>query len=371
MDIPYVKLGPEHQSLEEQLLGPIRDVLGSGSFILGREVERFEARLAGLHELPYAVGVGSGLDALVLTLKALGVGPGDEVITVPNSFIATAAAVALVGAKPVFVDVDDEQTMSPEALAASIGARTKAIIPVHLYGRPARMEALMSHASAAGVPVVEDCAQAVGATLHGRHVGTFGVAGCYSFHPLKNLGACGDAGAVVTGDRALAERLRLLRNHGLRDRDTCVEWGYNSRLDTFQAAILLAKFPGLHDLTEGRRRHASYYLGRLKGLPIRLPRERPGENCVWHAFVIQTPQRDELRAALAHRGIEALVHYPVPIHLQPSAGHLGYGPGSFPACERQARSILSLPIRHSLREEEIERVASAVGEFFQDKRGEL
>lgn len=371
MDIPYVRLGPEHRDLGEQLLGPVREVLGSGGFILGGAVESFESRLADLHGLPYAVGINSGLDALVLTLKALGVGPGDEVITVPNSFIATAAAVALVGAKPVFVDVDGEQTMSPDALASAIGARTKAIIPVHLYGRPARMEAIMSHASAAGVPVIEDCAQAVGATLNGRPVGTFGVAGCYSFHPLKNLGACGDAGAVVTSDGALSARLRLLRNHGLRDRDTCVEWGHNSRLDTLQAAILLAKVPRLREWTGRRRRNAAYYLERLRGLPVRLPRERPGEYCVWHAFVIQTPLRDDLGAWLARRGIEALIHYPLPIHLQPAAAYLGYAPGSFPACEQQARSILSLPIRHSLREEELERVAAAVAEFFQNRKGDL
>jgi len=361
--VSYTALAQEHQE-SELFLEAIAGVLRSGNFILGSAVEEFETRFAALHGLSYAVGVGSGLDALALTLKALGIGAGDEVITVPNSFVATAAAIALVGARPVFVDVDDDQTMDPDKLFAAVTPRTRVIIPVHLNGRPARMKPIMEIADKAGVPVVEDCAQAAGAALEDVPVGTFGIAGCYSFHPLKNLNACGDAGAVVTADIKLADRLRLLRNHGLRDRDTCLEWGYNSRLDTLQAAVLLKKLALLEQRTEQRRQNASFYLENLKELPLRLPNERAGEYCVWQAFVIQTPRRNELRSFLTAHGIEALIHYPVPIHLQAAAEYLNYPRGSFPVCEAQAESILSLPIRQNLSAGEREKVVSVLKEFF-------
>jgi dTDP-4-amino-4,6-dideoxygalactose transaminase len=362
--ISYTDLAGEHRESEEPLLEAVAGVLHSGNFILGSAVEEFEAQFAALHGLSDAVGVASGLDALTLTLEALGIGNGDEVITAPNSFIATAAAIALAGARPVFVEVDDDQTMSPEDLLRAVNPRTKAIIPVHLNGRPAPMRPIMEIAGKAGIPVIEDCAQAVGASLDGIPVGTFGAAGCYSFHPLKNLNACGDGGAIVTSDKTLAKRLRLLRNHGLQDRDTCLEWGHNSRLDTIQAAILLEKLKHLNSRTELRRRNASFYLNNLKDLPIRLPNERDGEYCVWQAFVIQSPCRDELRSFLRKKGIEALIHYPVPIHLQPAAKYLNYPPGSFPVCEAQAECILSIPVRQSLGIEEIEMVAAAINEFF-------
>lgn len=366
IQIPYTDLAQEHQESEKHILEAVAGVLRSGIFILGSAVEEFEKQFSALHGLSDAVGVGSGLDALVLTLKALGISKGDEVITVPNSFIATAAAIALVGARPVFVDVDDDQTMSPEKLSQSISSRTKAIIPVHLNGRPARMKPIMEIANSAEIPVIEDCAQAVGASLDETPVGTFGIAGCYSFHPLKNLNACGDAGAIVTSDKTLANRLRLLRNHGLRDRDTCLEWGHNSRIDTIQATILLKKLESLSTRTELRRRHALFYLSNLKGLPIRLPNERDGEYCVWQAFVIQSPRRDELKSFLLKKGIEALIHYPTPIHLQPAAKYLNYARGSFPVCEEQAESILSIPVRQNLSAGEIEKIVDAVKEFFRN-----
>lgn len=364
--ISYIDLALEHQTSEERLLDAIGDVLRSGSFILGDTVNDFETRFAKLHGLSEAVGVGSGLDALQLTLEALKIGEGDEVITVPNSFIATAAAIAHVGARPVFVDVDDDQTMSPEKILPALSSRTKAIIPVHLNGRPARMKEIMEIADSIGVPVIEDCAQSVGASLDGIRLGTFGIAGCYSFHPLKNLNACGDAGAVVTSHKALADRLRKLRNHGLQDRDTCLEWGHNSRLDALQAAILLKKLESLDLRTEKRRHNADFYLEELKDLPVRLPYERDGEYCVWQAFVIQSPRRNELRSFLLKKGIETLVHYPIPIHLQPAAEYLDYPLGSFPVCERQSEQILSLPIRQNLTDGDLQKVVDAFRIFFSE-----
>ncbi len=369
MNISYVNLALEHQALRSDLLTAISAVMESGVFILGAAVENFETQLAAFHNHRHAIGVNSGLDALVLTLKALGIGSGDEVITAPNSFIATASSISLVGARPVFVDVDDEQTMDPNRLADAITSRTKAIIPVHLTGRPAQIEAICNTARLANIPVIEDCAQAVGASLNGKLVGTFGVAGCYSFHPLKNLGACGDAGAVVTSDESLANSIRLLRNHGLRDRDISIQWGHNSRLDSVQAAILSVKLLKLNEWTNRRREIATRYFEQFNGLPLRLPRERPGEYCVWHAFVIQTHLRDDLQRFLKSRGIETLVHYPIPIHLQPAFESIGYGRNSFPNCENQAKIILSLPVRHSLRDEEIDLITNSTKEFFENTEG--
>jgi len=344
----------------------ISAVLESGEFILGPSVRQFEASLADYHGVSCAVGVGSGLDAIALTLKALNIGPGDEVITVPNSFVATAAAIDLVGAKIVFVDVDEEMTMNPDLLADAITPHTRAIIPVHLTGRPAPMNDIMYHAGRCGAHVIEDCAQAIGATLNGQPVGRFGIAGCFSLHPLKNLGGCGDGGIVITDDTRLADRLQLLRNHGLQDRNTCLTWGHNSRLDSVQAAILNARFAHLPQQTEQHRKNAIFYLSALHDLPLRLPKERPGESCVWYAFVVQTSHRNRLQKFLEERGIESLVHYPIPIHLQPAAAKLAYGRGAFPVCEEQANTMLSLPIRSSLTRGELEYIATAMCDFFAD-----
>jgi len=342
----------------------ISAVIDSGEFILGPSVQQFEASVADYHGALCAVGVGSGLDAIALTLRALDIGPGDDVITVPNSFVATAAAIDLVGANIVFVDVDEEMTMNPDLLADTITPRTRAIIPVHLTGRPAPMEAIMYHADRYGAHVIEDCAQAIGAKLNGMPVGRFGIAGCFSLHPLKNLGGCGDGGIVITDDNRLADRLRLLRNHGLRDRNTCLTWGHNSRLDSVQAAILRARFAHLPQWTEQHRRNATFYLSALRDLPLRLPKDRPGEYCVWYAFVVRTSQRDRLQEFLRERGIESLVHYPIPVHLQPAAAKLAYFRGAFPVCEAQADTMLSLPIRHGLTTGEMEYVATAISDFF-------
>ena len=364
LDVKYVDLQLQNESIEADLLDAVRDVIRSGQAILGDPVAQFEKALADLHQLAWAIGVKSGTDALCLALRAVGVGPGDEVITVPNSFVATVAAIVHVGANPVLVDVDEAMTMDPDALEGAITPRTRAVIPVHLHGRPARMDEIVRIVKRHDLAIIEDCAQAIGARLRDRLVGTFGVAGCYSMHPLKNLGALGDAGAIVGSGADLRDRLRLLRNHGLRTRDECDVWGFNARLDTIQAAMLLVKLRHLANWTMARRAIAARYLAALSDLPLVLPHERPGEFCVWHGFVVQTDERDALRSFLRRQGVEALIYYPIPIHRQRAARELGYACGRFPNCERQAERILSLPVRHDLTAEQVDRVVSAVREFF-------
>ncbi|MCX5788087.1 MAG: DegT/DnrJ/EryC1/StrS family aminotransferase, partial [Elusimicrobia bacterium] len=298
-----------------------------------------------LGDISVAVAVSSGTDALVLALRALGIGPGDEVVTVPNSFVASAACISLVGAKPVFVDAGADYNMDPALLERALTRRTRAILPVHLTG--------------------EDCAQAVGAEHRGRRVGSFGAVGCFSLHPLKTLNACGDGGVLTTNDKNLCERLRILRNIGLKTRDDCVEWSGNSRLDTLQAAILLVKLGRLESWTRARRRNAAFYQRALAGVPqVRLPKDRPCERAVYHTFVIRAQDRDGLRRHLARRGIETAIHYPVPIHLHRAARGLGLKRGSFPETERQAREILSLPVYPEMTRRDLSRVAGAIKEFY-------
>ena len=370
--IPYVDLPTQNRSIEEDLVGALRAVVNHGQVILGAEVERFEERIAAMHrtlghlDAPavWALGVSSGTDALALALEVLRIGPGDEVVTVPNTFVATVAAIARRGATPVFVDVDEHQLLDPARLPAALTGRTKAIIPVHLNGRPADMTAIMAIAGKAGVPVVEDAAQAIGAGWADRPVGGFGELGCYSMHPLKNLGALGDAGVIVGRSEAHRDALLLLRNHGLRDRDICERWGCNARIDTLQAAILNIKLDRLPAWTERRRKIAEIYLTELAGLPLELPSPRPGEQPVWSGFVVQCDDRDGFRAALARAGVATLIYYPVPVHLQPAASTLGYAKGDFPVAERQARRMLSLPVHPGLSKEDVTHVVESVRGYF-------
>ncbi len=362
--IPYVSIAAQHTEIKAELLAAMAAVIDKGQFILGDEVGEFEQRFAERCGVRYAIAVNSGTDALVLALRFLGIGPGDEVITVPNSFVATASCIVLVGARPVFVDVREDYNMDPAQLERAITSKTKAILPVHLTGRPADMDPILKVARAYQLRVVEDCAQAVLAEYRGRSVGSFGDAGCFSLHPLKTLGACGDAGVVTTNSEEMCHKLHLLRNHGLRSRDDCVMWGSNSRLNTLQAAILLVKMNHLEAWTEQRRSHAAYYQKRLKVIgSLRLPADRPHEKSVYHTFVIQAEHRDELRSYLADHGIETAVHYPIPIHLHEAAAALGYRPGSFPVTERQAARILSLPIYSELTPDDLEYIVQNVQEF--------
>jgi dTDP-4-amino-4,6-dideoxygalactose transaminase len=363
--IPYVNIAALNEDIKAELLEAVSRVLDSGQFILGREVEVFEKQFASLCGVRYAVGLNSGTDALIFALRALGVGVGDEVITVPNSFVASTSCIVLVGARPVFVDVREDYNIDTSLIEKAITPRTKAILPVHLTGRPADMAQILDVASRHGLWVVEDCAQAVLAEYQGQRVGSFGAAGCFSLHPLKTLNACGDGGVVTTNDEALYEKVKLYRNLGLKTRDNCVIWSGNSRLDTLQAAILLVKLKHLHRWTEKRRSNAAYYQKALAGIPrVQVPLDQPHEMAVYHTFVIQAGARDRLRQYLQDQGIGTAIHYPIPIHLQEAASSLGYRVGSFPVAEAQAKRILSLPVYSELEQWQLEHVAEAVRRFF-------
>jgi dTDP-4-amino-4,6-dideoxygalactose transaminase len=361
--VPFVALALQQAALKAELMAAVETVLDSGQYILGPEVEAFERRFAALCEVPHAIGVDNGTSALILALRALGIGPGDEVITPPNSFLASAATVALLGARPVFVDVRDDLNIDPNLVEAAITPRTRAILPVHLTGRPARMDALGVIAARRRLVVIEDAAQAVGARLAGRVVGTFGAVGCFSLHPLKNLGAIGDAGIVVTADAALAETLRRARNHGLRSRDDCAAWSINARLDPLQASILSVKLAHLERWTETKRAIAARYGAALRDV-VRVPEERADERSVYQTYVIRADRRDDLQRYLAKRGVDTRVHYAVPLHLQESARDLGYGKGDFPVTERLAEEILSLPIYPELSDAQQEAVIAGIRSFY-------
>ncbi len=365
MRVPYVDLAAQHAALKDELLAAMAAVLEHGQFILGDEVSRFENRFADVCGARFAIGVGSGTDALILALRALGVGPGDEVITAPNSFVASAGSIAAVGARPVFVDVREDCNLDPSELERAVTRRTRAIMPVHLSGRPADMDAINAVAKRHHLYVVEDCAQAVAAEYRGRRAGTLGTVGCFSLHPLKTLNACGDAGVITVDDEQLCERLREMRNHGLRGRDECIRFSGNSRLDSMQAAILLVKLKHLERWTSARRANADAYRRALAGVSeIQVPEERSYEKAVYHTFVIQADQRDALKSYLAECGVETAIHYPIPIHLQPAAAELGYARGSFPVTERLAGRILSLPVYPELGHERLEFTARTIAEFY-------
>jgi dTDP-4-amino-4,6-dideoxygalactose transaminase len=366
MDVPYVNLSAQHAAIKPEILAAVGHVIDSGQFILGDDVAEFECRFADLCGVRYAVGVNSGTDALMLALRAVGVGPGDEVITAPNSFVATASSITLLGARPVFVDVGEDYNISPELIRDAITSRTRVVLPVHLTGRPAEMNPILEIAHHHHLQVIEDCAQAVIAEYHGRRVGSLGTIGCFSFHPLKTLNACGDGGMLTTNDADLAARFRIMRNIGLKSRDNCVVWSGNSRLDTMQAAILSLKLSYLEGWTAKRRANAEFYRSRLSAMPqIQFPPSQPHLLSVYHTFVIQADNRDDLRRYLAGKGIGTAIHYPVPIHLHEAAAHLGYKRGSFPVAERQAQRILSLPVYPELNEMQLQYVADCIRTFYE------
>jgi dTDP-4-amino-4,6-dideoxygalactose transaminase len=336
-------------------------VIERGWFILGPEVSAFEQEFAAASGAAHAVGVGTGTDAIALILRGLGIGAGDEVITSPLSAAYSALAVIMAGARPVFADIDPlRATIDPERVADLVGPRTRAILPVHLYGQPADMAAIERLASRHNLAIVEDCCQAHLATSSGRPVGTIGVAGAFSFYPTKNLGALGDGGAVVTNDRALADRVKRLRNGGQTDRYHHQEPGINSRLDDMQAAILRARLLRLRGWTDRRRALAARYRSRLAGAPVELLPERDAGH-VYHLFVVRTAARDALQAHLAASGIETLIHYPVSIPRQPALA--GQNPAACPVAARVCGEILSLPLHPALREDEVDEIAAAVHAF--------
>lgn len=368
LQIPFVDLSAQYHTIDAEINEAISRVIQGTDFILGREVNLFEEEFASFCEAKYAVGVDSGTSALELALRAYNIGTGDEVITAANSFIASALAISHTGATPVLADVDPcTYTMDVAAMAAAITSRTKAVVPVHLYGHPAHMDAIREVADKHGLVVIEDACQAHGARYKGKRTGSLGHAAAFSFYPGKNLGAYGDGGMVVTNDREIADRLRMLRNYGQKEKYQHLFRGYNRRLDTLQAAILRVKLKYLEKWNVARRRNALLYHQSLEGCGLTLPAEAGGAESVWHLYVIRTEQRDALKEHLVSRGVNVGIHYPIPIHLQPAYQDLGYKKGDFPITEEFAEQLLSLPMYAEIGENQVKSVAKTIRGFLSAK----
>ncbi|WP_110182148.1 DegT/DnrJ/EryC1/StrS family aminotransferase [Nocardioides solisilvae] len=363
MNVPFVDLASQHAEVADEVQVGLADVFARTAFVGGEEVGLFEAEYARYVGARHCVGVANGTDALELALRAVGVGPGDEVVLPANTFVATAEAVSRIGAVPVLVDVDEEHLLvDVDAVGRALTPRTRAVVPVHLYGQVAPVERLLPLCAAAGVAVVEDSAQAQGARRHGAPAGSLGLAAATSFYPGKNLGAAGDAGAVTTCDEEVADRVRLLGAHGSRTKYVHEVVGTNSRLDTVQAVYLRAKLARLEKWNQLRREAAARYAELLADLPgVRVPRTLPGNEDVWHLYVVRVADRDRVLAGLAEAGVGAGIHYPTALHLTPAYRHLGLGPGAFPVAEAAADAILSLPMFPHLAPVQQERVADVLG----------
>lgn len=363
---PVKYLDLQSQFQDPCLWDVVRSELESTQFILGPKVETFEENFADYCQCEYAIGVNSGTDALFIALKAVGVGVGDEVITVPNSFIATAGAIVATGARPLFVDVAMDYNMDVSLIEAAITPRTKAILPVHLTGNPSDMPAIMAIAKKHGLSVIEDAAQSVGASINDQRVGAFGDMGCFSLHPLKNLNGCGDGGMITTNSKSLCEEVKLLRNHGLKNRDEIACFGFNSRLDSIQAAVANYTLSKLESIISKRIKLATLYDSLLKGASeyITIPSRLPHVRQVYHTYVIRVKNRSGLIAYLTNHQIETKIHYPIPIHLQGPALQFGHVRGDFPECEVQAKEIISLPIHQQLSEEDVSYIATTIRGFY-------
>lgn len=359
MNVPLLDLKGQYASIRDEIRVAMDRVIESQHFILGPEVEGLEREVAEYSQCRFGVGMSSGTDALLAALMALNVGAGDEVITTDYSFFATAGVIARLGAKPVFVDIDPATfNIDPALIEAKITASTRAIIPVHLYGQMVEMEPVLEIARRHGIPVIEDAAQSIGAEWNGRRAGSLGDMGCLSFFPTKNLGGFGDGGMVVTNDSKLADRLRQLRNHGMRDRYYNEIVGGNFRLDALQAAVLRVKLKYLDRWTEGRQRNAAFYRKQIQA--AQLPVEAPNRRHIYNQFVIRVAHRNDVMARLKEQGITAEIYYPVPFHMQQCFAGLGYSTGEFPVSERAALETLALPIYPELKPEMIEYVATAI-----------
>lgn len=361
--IPFSALAPLYEQHAEEYDEAALRVLRSGWYIMGKELEAFEGEFAAYLEVSHCVGLNSGLDALILALRALSIGEGDEVIVQANTYIATVLAITANGATPVLVEPDEFHGIDPRAVEKAITPRTKAIMAVHLYGQPCDMGALCDISRRTGIPIVEDCAQSHGATWNGQMTGTFGSIACFSFYPTKNLGAFGDAGAAVTDDPVLAEKLRILRNYGSRVKYQNEIEGVNSRLDEIQAALLRVRLKHLGEILQERSRLAERYLNNVQNPLVRLPRTRPKTGHTWHQFVVECDRRDELQEYLKNRGIQTQIHYPIPPHLSGAYKRLGFIKGTFPITEKLAESILSLPLYNGMTTEDAERIITAINSF--------
>uniref|UniRef100_A0A7V3J9J8 DegT/DnrJ/EryC1/StrS family aminotransferase n=1 Tax=candidate division CPR3 bacterium TaxID=2268181 RepID=A0A7V3J9J8_UNCC3 len=357
----------QYRSRKSEIDEAIAGVMEKGRYILGEETKAFEEEFASYIGVNYGIGVGSGTEALHIALTALGVGPGDEVITVSHTAVATVAAVELTGARPVLVDIEkDYYTIDPEKISSAITSRTKAIIPVHIYGQPADLDPILTIAREKGIKVIEDCAQAHGARYKGKRVGSFGDAGCFSFYPTKNLGAIGDGGMVVSNDRKLAEKIRLLREYGWAERYVSYFSGWNSRLDEIQAAILRVKLKYLDQDNQRRAEIARLYGEQLAGLPIRLPVVRSDVLHVFHLYVVGTQQRNKLLQYLKSKGVGVLIHYPVPVHQQPAYKDRLIEQSSLPETEKAAKEVVSLPMYPELTNHDLDVVCTAIKAYFEE-----
>ena len=363
--VPYLDLRAQLKPLRAELDAAITRTLDNCSFCLGPDVAQFEKDFAAFCGAQHALGFNSGTSALHVAMLLLGVGPGDEVITTPYTFIATSWAISYCGAKPVYVDIDEATfNLNPALIEKAITPKTKAVLPVHLYGQPFDVDAVAAICKKHNLPFVEDAAQAHGAKYKGKSIGTFGAVSCFSFYPAKNLGACGEGGALVTNDAKLAARAKSLREHGSTVRYHHDEVGYNYRLEGIQGAVLGVKLKHLAHWTRERQRVANRYAELLKDTPLRLPTVTAGNESAWHLYTVRSPRRDELKKFLDDNKIGNAVHYPMPLHLQKVYANLGYKPGDFPVAEKASREVLSLPMFPELTDVQIQRVAEVVKEFF-------
>lgn len=358
--VPMIDLKKEFAEIKEEVFEMLTEILESSQYILGPKVAELEKKIADYHGVSSAIGVASGTDALHLSIDALGIGEGDEVITTPFTFFATAEAILYTGAIPVFVDIEPETlNIDVSLIEKKITAKTKAIIPVHIFGHPADMDAIQKIAKKHNLKIIEDCAQAFGSSIGNKKAGSFGDAGCFSFYPSKNLGAYGDAGIVTLNDLAVAGNIRKLRNHGSKGAYKHETIGFNSRLDEMQAGILLVKFKRIDEYNKKRRQKAALYTKLLSGV-VKCPVEKDGFYHVYHQYTIMTPKRDFIQEKLKVSGVSSVVYYPIPLHLQEALGFLGYKEGAFPVTERAAREVLSLPMYPGLEEGTIKRIAETI-----------
>jgi dTDP-4-amino-4,6-dideoxygalactose transaminase len=363
-NIPNVDLKQQYESIKSQIQAAINQVFQQSWFILGKQVQNFEKEFSQYCETSYGIGVASGTEALYLALKALDIGQGDEVITAPNTAVPTALAISMTKAKPVFTDIDAKTyTLDPNLLKKTLSKKTKAIIPVHLYGQMADMTPLMDIAHNNKIPIIEDACQAHGALYKGKKAGSLGLLGCFSFYPSKNLGAYGDGGMIVSKNELLVEKLKKMRNCGFSSKYHCEYQGINSRLDELHAAILRVKLKYLDKWNQARRERTALYNKLIKNEQIVKPTEAPYAHHIYHLYVIRSPKRDELQKYLAEKGIQTFIHYPAPIHLQPAYKNLKRAPGSFPIAEQCAKEILSLPMYPELAKEQIEYVCEILNRF--------
>lgn len=361
MKIPMVDLKLQYTAIEREIKEKLNEVLSSSQFILGPNLNDLEKEIASYHGVAYGVGLASGTDALHLSLRSIGIGPGDEVITTSFTFIATAEAISYTGARPVFIDIDPNTfNIDPSKIEEKITERTKAILPVHLFGQPADMDPIISIAKRYNLKVIEDSAQAFGAEYKRKKVGTFGDTGCFSFFPSKNLGCYGDGGMLITSDKGIAERIKALRNHGSKERYYHSEVGFNSRLDEIQAGVLRIKLKRIDEYNRMRRANARLYKERLKGLPLILPEEATETYHIYNQYTIRSKKRDAIRKALEVKSIASMIYYPLPLHLQEVYIPLGYKEGYLTVSEEASREVLSLPIYPELKEEQIEEICDVI-----------